>query len=309
MKKRLLGLLLIVLILIAAMPTAVTAAGLIDTEKMCNLTVTFTPEGTAASDVTFRIYRVADLSQICEFTPSEQYRALAGQRLEKPTAEDYRILTSTLLGEIAAKKIAPTAQATTNDKGIAVFRELPVGLYLVTGDVCHLGRYFYTPEAFMVALPNRSDKNLWEYDVSSGVKYTARLDSETVELRALKVWSDSAENAHAADSVTVELYDGDTLFDTQTLSKKNDWSYTWTELYGGTVWRIREKDCPKGYTASVEQQARQFVITNTKATPQEPSKPNLPQTGLLWWPVPIMALCGLVLLGLGLWRRRTERSK
>lgn len=308
MKKRLLSL-LIALLLIAAIPTAVTAAGLIDTEELCSLTVTFAPEGTAAPDVTFRLYRIAELSQTCEFTPSEQYRTPVGQRLEKPTAEDYRILTSTLLGEIAAKKIAATAQATTNDKGIAVFRKLSVGLYLVTGEVCHLGRQFYTPEAFLVSLPNRSDKNLWEYDVSSAVKYTARSDSETVELRALKVWSDSAENTHAADSVTVELYDGDTLFDTQTLSKKNDWSYTWTELYGGTVWRIREKDCPQGYTASVEQQERQFVITNTKSAPQEPSKPNLPQTGLLWWPVPVMALCGLVLLGLGLWRKRTERGK
>lgn len=41
--------------------------------------------------------------------------------------------------------------------------------------------------------------------------------------------------------------------------------------------------------------------------PTEPDKPTLPQTGQLWWPVPLMAIAGLVLFLLG-WLRRKERA-
>lgn len=42
--------------------------------------------------------------------------------------------------------------------------------------------------------------------------------------------------------------------------------------------------------------------------PDEP--PHLPQTGLLWWPVPVLLCAGLVLTGIGAARRRrTEHEK
>lgn len=39
----------------------------------------------------------------------------------------------------------------------------------------------------------------------------------------------------------------------------------------------------------------------------EPTNPNLPQTGQLWWPVPVLMAAGLFLIVLGLLRRREER--
>ena len=38
-----------------------------------------------------------------------------------------------------------------------------------------------------------------------------------------------------------------------------------------------------------------------------PTPPALPQTGQLWWPVPVLALIGLLLLGLGIWKRTDKR--
>ena len=47
---------------------------------------------------------------------------------------------------------------------------------------------------------------------------------------------------------------------------------------------------------------------HTTTTP--PDDPHLPQTGLLWWPVPILLCAGLCLTGIGtVRRRRTEHEK
>ena len=40
--------------------------------------------------------------------------------------------------------------------------------------------------------------------------------------------------------------------------------------------------------------------------PKTPTK--LPQTGQLWWPVPVMSLCGLVLIAAGIYMRRRNRA-
>jgi len=37
-----------------------------------------------------------------------------------------------------------------------------------------------------------------------------------------------------------------------------------------------------------------------------PTPPSLPQTGQLWWPVPVLAAAGLFCLVLGLLRRRED---
>ena len=45
-------------------------------------------------------------------------------------------------------------------------------------------------------------------------------------------------------------------------------------------------------------------ITPEPVEPSAPDVPTLPQTGLLWWPVPVMAFAGLLLVIFGLIRRR-----
>lgn len=77
---------------------------------------------------------------------------------------------------------------------------------------------------------------------------------------------------------------------------------------------------PEGYTVSISREGITFVITNTlkpseepaptpqPSSPPTPGEPTLPQTGVLWWLVPLLAILGalLLLLGWGL-RRRDER--
>lgn len=69
------------------------------------------------------------------------------------------------------------------------------------------------------------------------------------------------------------------------------------------------------YTVLVTQEGTTFVVTNTydegtpenpeqPENPDQPGNPTLPQTGQLWWPVPVLVAGGLLLIVIGVLRRR-----
>ncbi len=63
----------------------------------------------------------------------------------------------------------------------------------------------------------------------------------------------------------------------------------------------------KGYNRPViVKDGKIFTITNTCNRPDTPKGGKLPQTGQLWWPVPVLLLAGLVLVIVGLLRRKED---
>lgn len=69
----------------------------------------------------------------------------------------------------------------------------------------------------------------------------------------------------------------------------------------------------ENYTVEITQEGKVFVVTNTYVPekPTTPSKPDtsLPQTGQLWWPVPVLLAVGLLFVVIGLIRRRDDLKK
>ena len=128
----------------------------------------------------------------------------------------------------------------------------------------------------------------------------------------LKVWDDEAGSDRPAEVVVQLLRDGE-VYDTVTLNAENNWRYTWSDLDDSYTWTVVEEEC-KGYTVSVERDGITFVVTNTRVTPlptppgpTDPAKPSLPQTGQVWWPVPVLLMCGLLFIIIGLiCRRRSD---
>lgn len=98
---------------------------------------------------------------------------------------------------------------------------------------------------------------------------------------------------------------GDQIYDTVSLSADNNWRYEWTDLDGSYEWTVVEKET-EGYTVEVSRESDTYVITNTydEPTPTVQEKTTLPQTGQLWWPVPVLTAAGLILIVIGLVRRR-----
>ena len=99
--------------------------------------------------------------------------------------------------------------------------------------------------------------------------------------------------------MTVKLLcDGETVGEPVTLSRENEWRYTWKGLEAGKDYAVVEEKVPAGYTVSVTREGTAFTVTNRETTPgptptpgptKPPGKPKLPQTGQDW-----MLVCGLV---------------
>lgn len=161
--------------------------------------------------------------------------------------------------------------------------------------------------------------------------------SSTTTRKVLKRWEQDIE-ANRPSEITVQLLKNGKVYDTVKLTAANGWSYTWSGLDKFANWEIVEAEVPGGYTVSVSQEGITFVLTNkgTDGPPGEPGKPGkpgepnqpgepgesatpsipgsaggnpysaggkregkLPQTGLLWYPVPLLAFGGLLCFGIG----------
>ena len=92
------------------------------------------------------------------------------------------------------------------------------------------------------------------------------------------------------------------------LDAEGGWQYTWEELprydaEGKEISGTLREVSVKGYTSSVTQTGDIFVLTNTY------DKTKLPQTGQLWWPVPLLAAAGLGLICVGLSMRKRDENE
>lgn len=316
------GNIMIALVVISMLiPAQVHAAGRIEPWKTANLTVNFKPEETAAKDTEFRLYHVADVSATGVFKATLKF---AKYNLSFPDATQnaWRDMTLLLQGNINADKIEADYTAKVDENGAALFEKLPVGLYLVVGDVFHANDKYYTPQPFMICLPSLDANDNWIYDVTAEVKYESRPDG-LIDMEILKVWKDDDYSGRPKE-IQIEVYEGNTLYKTITLNADNNWRCQLTDLEPGSLWSVKEKDVPDGYKVVVEHQTGRIVITNTldlpdtPDTPDEPENPQTPttpekseitQTGVLWWPVPMLTAVGLVFILLGYLRRRGNENE
>ena len=86
------------------------------------------------------------------------------------------------------------------------------------------------------------------------------------------------------------------------LNSDNQWSTTWDNLSTLYTYRVMETSVPSGYKESCTREKDTIVLTNTgNFTDKVKDKKDdeLPNSGQLWWPVPVLLFVGLVLFGLG----------
>ena len=159
------------------------------------------------------------------------------------------------------------------------------------------------------------EKELEDYTVlitREGVTFTVtntyspdEPEDDSVTRTVIKVWNDENYESRRPKSIQVTLFQNGTAYSTQTLSVTNGWQYTWDNLpkyddNGKEIsWTIREESV-SGYVSDVRLNGYTFILTNT------PDKPKLPQTGVLWWPVPVLACGGLTFLIVGTLSRKKK---
>lgn len=156
-----------------------------------------------------------------------------------------------------------------------------------------------------------------EKDMEVVVKPT---DERTTSCEVYKIWDGDNSKSRPESIVTQLLREDGTVYEEQTLSEKNNWYYSWSDLPEGT-YKVVEKKVPSCYKLSASRRANTWKLTNKKKdtssdedTPGGGEKTSsdsstskkIPQTGQLWWPVGILLSVGFLCMIIGLLRRRKE---
>ncbi len=357
-KKRIYAAIVCIFALIFILPMNFEgSAAQLESERTASLSITLAPDGKPLEGAKYSMYKIADASSDMHFTLLKTYDdAKLSIDINDPSAENRRLLATTLNGYVAAKSIMPVKTVTTDENGTALFDDMDCGLYLVKGAPILYGGEYIIPTPFIISLPETDGDNNRLYDISVDAKYTTKPEGEDVFIQVLKVWYDESGEAHPHE-VTVQLFDENKLYDTVVLNKDNNWQFYWNDLPMGD-WSIYEKDIPSGYLICIEQQLHRYVVANSSPPDDEPSsekatdpeetttlpaeatteydkttlpeetttgtdeattaseyesttlpppdEPKLPDTGQLWWPVPLLSLAGLVFVMFGIISRKSE---
>ncbi|MDO5324397.1 MAG: Cna B-type domain-containing protein [Clostridia bacterium] len=275
--------------LLLALPCAAlaSAAGSIE--------IHYSSEGGAIVGASFSLYRVAEIDAQGTFVPVGAF-ADCPVELKAGTAEEWRALAETLSGY--ALNAVADAKGITDGQGVLRFDNLSRGLYLLVGAELNDGTHRYLAEPALVIV---EDAPLTLEPKSEVV------EDEKISLRVIKVWKDKGYESKRPQEITVELYLGDQLVDTVQLNADNNWRYEWTNLPAGD-WRVVERTKAEGYTVVISHEGNEYVITNSYTAPDSPKDDTpdgkLPQTGMLWWPVPLLSIAGVALFLAGWIRHR-----
>ena len=289
---------------------AASSAQRIDPSATCSITMTKAAEGQK-----FRAYRVATMDADGKLTAvsalarvAEKYdpAALTASTDAKILSEYAQAYQSAVLTDQAGAFLKPDATAKAGADGTAVLKGLPTGLYLVLSpNYPAADGTTYVSNPYLVGMPSMNDTGAYEYDRTVVADKVTTLPSNT-KYRVTKLWKGDTA-AVRPKSVTVKIYNGkdDQDPDVQTLSADNNWSYTWKDLPQGYVYQAVETGVPNGYTQAVSRDGAKIVITNTKKSTSVTSTVSgkLPQTGQLWWSVPVLVLAGLACLLAAVWTK------
>ena len=199
---------------------------------------------------------------------------------------------ATKLETFVLEQNVPSIKITTDENGMATCKGLSLGLYFIkqTGSVD--GFAPCTP--FIVTIPGKNvDGYVYEVNASPKTE-VARLTSITIK----KEWNTDA-STEAADSVTVQLLQNGNVIKTAILNAQNNWQVTYANMPESDAYSIKEIDVPKGFTATYSKTGYVFTVTNTS---------TLIQTGQLIWPIPVLAISGMLFIAVGIMFLQKKRK-
>lgn len=293
---------------ISFLPVTVLATGSIDLNHAHSLTVTAAYAQKPISGMKFDAYLISTVDECGELTVTERYRNFADDLdIRGKNDEAWRQMARVLAREISLDtNLKPSRSAVTDADGVAKFADISMGLYLIVGNGVEKDGYVYSTSPFFVMLPEQDlSSNTWNYHVVANAK--PGREPVKADFEVIKIWKDDCHKDRRPKSITINLICDGGVYDTITLPHNGTWSYTWKNLETNHQWTVMEKK-EQGYKdPDIQQEGNTFIVTNTcskPTTPPQPGKPTLPQTGQLWWPVPVLIAAGLLFVVIGLVRRR-----
>lgn len=233
------------------------------------------------SNMNVSLYRVAD----------ENYNLVdAFSHYSIDLKQDVQGAANALENRILMDGIEADASNSSDSSYKASFTGLESGIYLVVGKDVFQDGVFYMPQVSLVSLSG---------DLSVDLKY--EMSDKPSRIHVLKVWKKDNKKSRPKSIEVCLLRSDGIVVDKVVLNSDNQWSTTWENLSTSYTYRVMETSVPSGYKESCTREKDTIVLTNTGNFTDKVEKKDevLPNSGQLWWPVPVLLFVGLVLFGLG----------
>ena len=288
------------------MSSNIFAANFSEEKNDLSITIEYENHGKKIKDVTFNIYYIAQMSDNLEFTWDEQFAFLDSiLELNDLTTDDWKKISNTLSTYIDLYQLLPYDTNQTDTTGRAEFKDLKQGLYLIVGSKHVTNERMYSIMPSLVTLPNLDENRNWNGQIVIYPKYEDI--GQVTSFEVIKQWVDSHNSSNRPEYIEIELLQDGTVIDVQKLSVENNWRYRWTNLETGFEYKVVEKELPAGYKVEINKIDKDSVVI-TNEYPNLPPPPGLEDTGVMWWPVPILFITGLLFVIIGFILARKENE-
>lgn len=301
--------LILCLMVVLLIPVSAGAMGNIDMGTPVSLTLkaqsgTADPK-TPVAGMRFDVYLISTVDHTGELTVTDTYKGF-DLDIRGENDDAWKAMAGTLSDYITENKIKSSLSAETDKSGLVSFPGIDKGLYLVMGQNMVKDGYVYSATPFFVMLPSQDEHGTgWVYAITANPKIGVKPVLEDFEV--IKIWKDEGHENLRPREITVTLLCDGVEYDTVILSKENNWKYIWENLDTNYTWTVVEARVPGYNEPEVQQDGNTFTVTNTYTTPGKP--PKLPQTGQLWWPVPVLIAAGLFFVLIGLLCRKGSQDE
>lgn len=292
----------------AAAVSTSDAAGPLNPEGKCFLTLSYGCDGKTFSGIPVTAYRIADVSADAQYALTEPFLSSGLTLNGIRSAGEWDAVRTTLEAYILANTVAPDLNAVTDQSGRVQFDGLKPGLYFVSSAAAESDGWQYAFGSALIALPGLGTDGLWQYRVAVTPKpeiLPPVTPDEELELQVLKLWKDKNYTNQRPDSIAVEIFRNGESYETVMLSESNHWSYSWRAPADGARWLVVERQVPEGYAVTVEERGTSFLLTNTYLAKDVPAdSPRTADTSRIQLYVLLLWGSGMSLILLGMARKR-----
>gem|GEM_PF-3571948 len=306
MKKRFITAVLLMVACVSQLTVSVLAVSTIpDLTRPCSLTIEMKYEGVNIPNAQIAIYHVADTvmdNGDMTLVLTTGFGGFTGDLAAIETTEGNQALAVSLRTYASNNGVAPAAGhiQVTGTGGKVSFTNLKAGLYLVlTGYVAG----YRTIAPYMLMIPTSPDLQTWTYDVFAEPKTEIIPTATPTATPTPPPGGGSTPPPPTTQTPRPTATPTPTPTTTPTTATPGPTS-TPTAPTTTTPGPTSTPLPPSGTPSPTEKpDMQEVIIPKTEepgtVTPGRPS-PGLPQTGLLMWPIPVMAVAG-VLLFVGGW--------
>lgn len=282
----------------------------------CSLTLICKHQENAVPNIEWSIFRVGEKNNMGEYVLTGDFADYPVSLEDIDTASAVQDAADTLESYVILDKLSPIDSAVTDENGTAVVDGVDVGLYLIMGKEFVSGETKITPSPMLVEF---TQEQISAGDLTVYPKMTFETVPDTkTKFGVRKTWiipEDSADKQ--PQKVVVGIYENGELFKEVTLDSSNNWEYFW-EGDPSSEWKVKEVNIDENFTVVYKQNETVFQVENTFVPSENTNsgssssgsssgtsntgtgnKDKLPQTGSLWWPVPVAAGAGVILIAVG----------